>query len=83
MKTLITLLGPAFDWTLKHSIEVALLVGLVFLVQKALERWLTPRLRYALSLLALVSSAAWRYVQWCRLVRQGRLVSETRVIRLS
>jgi hypothetical protein len=37
-----------------NSLQVALLVGLVLLVQTVLARWLTPRLRYALSLLFLL-----------------------------
>ena len=54
MKELLTLIQPAFEWTWKNSLQVALLVVLVLLVQKALGRWLTPRLRYALSLLVLL-----------------------------
>ena len=54
MKALIGLIQPAFDWTWKNSLQVALLVGLVLLVQTVLARWLTPRLRYALSLLILL-----------------------------
>ena len=54
MKTLTTLIQPAFDWTWKNSLQVALLVGLVLLVQTVLARWLTPRLRYGLSLLILL-----------------------------
>ena len=51
MKALLSLIQPAFEWTWGNSVQVALLVGLVLLVQKVLARWLTPRLRYALSLL--------------------------------
>ncbi|MCX6916483.1 MAG: M56 family metallopeptidase, partial [Verrucomicrobia bacterium] len=54
MKALISLIQPAFDWTWQNSLQVALLVGLVVLVQTVLARWLTPRLRYALSLLILL-----------------------------
>ena len=54
MKALVSLIQPAFDWTWKNSLQVALLVGLVLLVQTVLARWLTPRLRYALSLLILL-----------------------------
>ena len=54
MKALIILIQPAFDWTWKNSLQVAVLVGLVLLVQTVLARWLTPRLRYALSLLILL-----------------------------
>ena len=53
MKELITLIQPAFEWTWKNSVQAAVLIGLVLLVQKVLGRWLTPRLRYALSLLIL------------------------------
>ncbi|MCX6929022.1 MAG: hypothetical protein NT154_38285 [Verrucomicrobia bacterium] len=53
MRELIALIQPAFEWTWKNSVQVALLIGLVLLVQKVLGRWLTPRLRYALSLLIL------------------------------
>ena len=148
---------------MENSLQVALLVGLVLLVQKVLGRWLTPRLRYALSLLIflrlllpvappsslslenlftpaarltasgpaisavsesvqtassaarpvvpppaavapsrppalsiaevlglgwacglllLVLLAGWRYVQWCRLIRQGRRVSDARLLAL-
>ena len=174
MKELIALVQPAFDWTWKNSVQVALLIGLVLLVQKVLGRWLTPRLRYALSLLilfrlllpavppsplsienlftpsagiavreavssgvaepagpitsiaaepvpvastparpaaapfalaassrpptlsvvevlglvwacgllALVSLAGWRYAQWCRLIRQGQRLTDTRLLAL-
>ena len=54
MKALLSLIQPAFEWTCNNSMQVALLVGLVLLVQKVLGRWLTPRLRYALSLLILL-----------------------------
>jgi len=54
MKALLSLIQPVFDWTWKNSLQVALLVGLVLLVQTVLARWLTPRLRYALSLLILL-----------------------------
>ena len=54
MKVLLSLIQSAFEWTCKNSLQVALLVGLVVLVQTVLARWLTPRLRYALSLLILL-----------------------------
>jgi len=54
MRALIGLIQPAFEWTWHNSVQVALLVGLVLVVQKVLGRWLTPRLRYALSLLILL-----------------------------
>lgn len=54
MKTLLTLLGPAFNWTWKTSVAAAALVILVFVVQAFLARWLTSRLRYTLSLLILI-----------------------------
>jgi beta-lactamase regulating signal transducer with metallopeptidase domain len=162
MKEFITLIQPAFAWTWKNSLQAAVLIGLVLLLQKILGRWLTPRLRYALSLLIvlrlllptappspislenlftpaaqltaapatagvpesvqtasstgapvapslapvapsplsglsttevlclgwacglliLVSLAGWRYVQWCRLIRQGHRVSDARLLAL-
>lgn len=54
MKTLLTLAGPAFSWTWKTSMIAAVLALLVFLTQALLARWLTPRLRYTLSLLVFV-----------------------------
>ena len=54
MKTLLALGQNAFQWTWKTSVSAALLVALVFLAQKLLSRWLTPRLRYTLSLLILI-----------------------------
>ncbi len=53
MKDLITLGQHLFAWTWKTSVQAALLIVLVLLLQKLLARWLTPRLRYALSLLIL------------------------------
>jgi len=54
MNLLIALSQDAFEWIWKNSLSVVLLVALVFLVQKLLGRWLTPRLRYFLSLLILI-----------------------------
>ncbi len=54
MKLLLMLGQTVFEWTWKNSISAALLVTLVFAAQKVLGRWLTPRLRYALSLLILI-----------------------------
>jgi beta-lactamase regulating signal transducer with metallopeptidase domain len=54
VKTLLALGQNAFEWTWKTSVSAALLVALVFLAQKLLSRWLTPRLRYTLSLLILI-----------------------------
>jgi beta-lactamase regulating signal transducer with metallopeptidase domain len=51
MNTLLALAQNAFEWTWKTSVSAGLLVALVFLAQKLLSRWLTPRLRYTLSLL--------------------------------
>src|SRR6266540_2526754 len=54
MKLLITLSQNGFEWAWKTSIYATLLIVLVFLLQKLLAKWLTPRLRYALSLLVLI-----------------------------
>jgi beta-lactamase regulating signal transducer with metallopeptidase domain/biopolymer transport protein ExbD len=54
MKTFLTLAGHAFDWTWKTSLAAAALVILVVLTQALLSRWLTPRLRYTLSLLIFI-----------------------------
>ena len=54
MNTFLSLGQNAFEWTWKTSASAALLVALVFLAQKLLSRWLTPRLRYTLSLLILI-----------------------------
>jgi len=43
-----------FQWTWETSIYATLLIALVFFLQKVLARWLTPRLRYTLSLLVLI-----------------------------
>ena len=39
-------------------------------------------LAWACGLLALVSLAGWRYAQWCRLIRQGRRLSDPRLLAL-
>ena len=54
MKLLITLSQNGFEWAWKTSLYATLLIVLVFLLQKLLAKWLTPRLRYALSLLVLI-----------------------------
>jgi beta-lactamase regulating signal transducer with metallopeptidase domain len=54
VNTLLALGQNAFEWTWKTSASAALLVALVFLAQRILSRWLTPRLRYTLSLLILI-----------------------------
>src|SRR5437762_9989563 len=54
MKLLITLSQNVFEWTWKTSVSATLLIVLVFLLQRLFARWLTPRLRYAFSLLILV-----------------------------
>ena len=54
MKLLIALGQSAFEWTWKTSIYATLLIVLVFVLQKVLAKWLTPRLRYTLSLLVLI-----------------------------
>ncbi len=54
MKLLIPLSQNGFDWAWKTSVCASLLIVLVFLLQKLLARWLTPSLRYALSLLVLI-----------------------------
>lgn len=54
MKLLIALGQTAFEWTWKTSIYATLLIVLVFVVQELLAKWLTPRLRYTLSLLVLI-----------------------------
>jgi beta-lactamase regulating signal transducer with metallopeptidase domain len=50
-KTLLDLTGPAASWIWTTSLNASVLALLVFLTQKLLARWLTPRLRYALVLL--------------------------------
>ena len=54
MKLLIALGQSAFEWTWETSIYATLLIVLVFALQKVLAKWLTPRLRYTLSLLVLI-----------------------------
>jgi len=54
MKTLLDLAAPVVGWIWKTSLNAAVLSALVFLTQKLLARWLTPRLRYALILLIFV-----------------------------
>ena len=54
MKLLITLGQAAFAWTWETSLYASLLIVLVFGLQKVLARWLTPRLRYTISLLVLL-----------------------------
>ena len=54
MKTLLDLAAPVFGWIWTTSLSAAVLAALVFLTQRLLARWLTPRLRYALILLIFV-----------------------------
>ena len=54
MKLLIALGQTAFEWTWKTSLYASLLIVLVFVLQNVLAKWLTPRLRYTLSLLVLI-----------------------------
>jgi beta-lactamase regulating signal transducer with metallopeptidase domain len=54
MNTLSTLGEHAFERIWKISLSAAILAALVFLAQKLLGRWLTPRLRQALSLLIFI-----------------------------
>src|ERR1044071_4086441 len=53
MSTFTAILRSAFDWTWRTSLEASVLILLVLLLQRLLRRWLTPRLRYALSFLVL------------------------------
>jgi beta-lactamase regulating signal transducer with metallopeptidase domain len=53
MSTMTAILQAAFDWTWRTSLQTSILIVLVLLLQRLLGRWLTPRLRYALSILAL------------------------------
>jgi hypothetical protein len=53
MKLLMTLGQAAFAWTWETSCYASLLIVLVFGLQKILARWLTPRLRYAISVMVL------------------------------
>src|SRR5258705_12790885 len=43
-----------FAWTWKTSLQASVLIALVWLIQFALGKWLTPRWRYALGLLVLL-----------------------------
>src|ERR1035438_2050090 len=54
MNTLLTFGEHAFERIWKISLSAAILAALVFLAQKLLGRWLTPRLRQALSLLIFI-----------------------------
>src|SRR4029453_9656665 len=53
MSTLSGILQSGFDWVWKTSLQTSVLIILVLVFQRLLRRWLTPRLRYALSLLVL------------------------------
>src|SRR5512143_776640 len=53
MSTFASILQSAFDWTWRTSLQASVLISLVLLLQGIVGRWLTPRLRYALSLLVL------------------------------
>ncbi|HEV2211234.1 MAG TPA: M56 family metallopeptidase [Verrucomicrobiae bacterium] len=53
MSTFTAILGAVFDWTWRTSLQASVLILLVWVIQRLLRRWLTPRLRYALSLLVL------------------------------
>jgi len=54
MNLLSGLAETAFEWTWKTSLYATVLIVLVFGLQMILARWLTPRLRYTLSLLVLI-----------------------------
>jgi beta-lactamase regulating signal transducer with metallopeptidase domain len=54
MKLLIALGQTAFAWIWQTSLYATLLIVLVFVLQMILAKWLTPRLRYTLSLLVLI-----------------------------
>src|SRR6266496_4851219 len=54
MKLLITLRQNGFEWASRTPVSASLLIVLVFLLQKLLARWLTPSLRYTLSLFVLI-----------------------------
>jgi len=54
MNLLSGLTQTAFEWTWKTSFYATLLIVLVFVLQMILAKWLTPRLRYTLSLLVLI-----------------------------
>jgi beta-lactamase regulating signal transducer with metallopeptidase domain len=53
MSTFTVILQSAFDWTWRTSLQASVLILLVLLLQRLLRRRLTPRLRYALSVLVL------------------------------
>ena len=53
MSTFVSILWSAFDWTWQTSFQTSVLIVLVMLLQRLLRRWLTPRLRHALSFLVL------------------------------
>jgi beta-lactamase regulating signal transducer with metallopeptidase domain len=53
MNTLLQFGRDLFHWTWMTSLQASLLILLVLFVQRLLEHWLTPRLRYALSLLVI------------------------------
>src|SRR6516164_5762977 len=53
MSTFTAILQSAFDWTWRTSLQASVLILLVLLLQRLLRRRLTPRLRYALSVLVL------------------------------
>jgi bla regulator protein BlaR1 len=53
MKELLSIGEQVFKWTWTTSVQTAVLVLLILLLQKCLGRWLTPSLRYALSFLIL------------------------------
>ena len=53
MSTLSGIVQSAFDWTWHTSLQVSVLIVLILVLQRLLRRWLTPRLRYGLSLLVL------------------------------
>ena len=54
MNTLMDLGQSALQWTWEASVYATLLIVLVITLQEVLAKWLTPRLRYSLSLLVLV-----------------------------
>jgi beta-lactamase regulating signal transducer with metallopeptidase domain len=54
MNSFLPFVENAFQWTWKTSAAVSVLVALVWLTQKLLGRFLSPRLRYLFSLLILV-----------------------------
>src|ERR1041384_4390844 len=54
MNLVIMLSQTMYEWTWKTSAYATLLIVLVFVLQNLLSKWLTPRLRYAFSLLILI-----------------------------